>query len=168
MAPSPSFYIEEIKPDDLDEIVAIEQVSFPTPWPRKVFELELKSPRSYKRVSKINGTVVGYIVAWRIHDEVHILNLAVHPQHRRKGIGRGLLNECLLHFSREGIKSAILEVRVRNKEAIRLYEKTGFRSIGFRRKYYSDTGEDALVMKLNMDILEMPLESEITDLKARG
>lgn len=162
MIPSSCFYIEEIEPHDLDEIIAIEQVSFPTPWPRQVFDMELKSSRSYKRVSKINGTVVGYIIAWKIYDEVHILNLAVHPEHRRRGIGRGLLNDCLLYFSNKGIKSAILEVRVRNKNAIKLYEKTGFRSVGFRRKYYSDTGEDALVMKLDMGYIGKPLESDRT------
>lgn len=160
MMPSSFVRIEELKPYDLDEIIAIEQVSFPTPWPRQVFDMELRSSKSYKRVSKINGTVVGYIIAWKIYDEVHILNLAVHPEHRRKGIGRGLLSDCLRHFSNKGIKSAILEVRVRNKNAINLYETAGFRSIGLRRKYYSDTGEDALVMKLDMDYFEKHVEPD--------
>jgi ribosomal-protein-alanine N-acetyltransferase len=160
--PSSCFHIEELKPHDLDEIIAIEQVSFPTPWPRQVFEMELNSSRSCKRVSKINGAVVGYIIAWKIYDEVHILNLAVHPEHRRKGIGRGLLIDCLRYFSKKGIKSAILEVRVRNQDAITLYEKIGFRPIGLRRKYYSDTGEDALVMKLDMEYIDKPLESGST------
>jgi ribosomal-protein-alanine N-acetyltransferase len=163
MMPSSYVYIEEVKPHDLDEIIAIEQVSFPTPWPRQVFDMELKSSRSYKRVSKINGTVVGYIIAWKIYDEVHILNLAVHPEHRRKGIGRGLLSDCLRNFSNKGIKSALLEVRVRNKNAIKLYKTTGFRSIGLRRKYYSDTGEDALVMKLDMEYIEKPVEFDRTN-----
>jgi ribosomal-protein-alanine N-acetyltransferase len=162
--PSSCFHIEELKPHDLDEIIAIEQISFPTPWPRQVFVMELNSSSSYKRVSKINGRVVGYIVAWKIHDEVHILNLAVHPEHRRKGIGRGLIIDCLRYFSKKGIKSAILEVRVRNQNAIRLYEKIGFRSIGLRRKYYSDTGEDALVMKLDMEYIDKPLESDRANL----
>ena len=162
MMPSSYVRIEEVKPHDLDEIIAIEQVSFPTPWPRQVFDMELKSSRSYKRVSKINGIVVGYIIAWKVYDEVHILNLAVHPEHRRKGIGRGLLSDCLRYFSNRGIKSAILEVRVRNINAIKLYETAGFRSIGLRRKYYSDTGEDALVMKLDMDCIEKLVESDRT------
>ncbi len=163
MMPSSCVRIEELKPYDLDEIIAIEQVSFPTPWPRQVFDMELRSSKSYKRVSKINGTVVGYIIAWKIYDEVHILNLAVHPEHRRKGIGRGLLSDCLRHFSNKGIKSAILEVRIRNKNAINLYETAGFRSIGLRRKYYSDTGEDALVMKLDMDYFEKHVEPDRTN-----
>jgi ribosomal-protein-alanine N-acetyltransferase len=163
MMPSSCVRIEELKPYDLDEIIAIEQVSFPTPWPRQVFEMELRSSKSYKRVSKINGMVVGYIIAWKIYEEVHILNLAVHPDHRRKGIGRELLSQCLRHFSNKGIKSAILEVRVRNKNAISLYETTGFRSIGLRRKYYSDTGEDALVMKLDMEYIEKPVEPDRTN-----
>ena len=163
MMPSSCVRIEELKPYDLDEIIAIEQVSFPTPWPRQVFDMELRSSKSYKRVSKINGTVVGYIIAWKIYDEVHILNLAVHPEHRRKGIGRGLLTDCLGHFSDKGIKSAILEVRVRNKNAINLYETAGFRSIGLRRKYYSDTGEDALVMKLDMEFIEKPVAPDMAN-----
>ncbi len=158
-----SIQIEEVTPQDLDEIIAIEQVSFPTPWPRQFFDMELKSSKSYKRVSKINGAVVGYIIALKVYDEVHILNLAVHPEYRRKGIGRGLLSECLRYFSDKGIRSAILEVRVRNKNAIMLYEKAGFKSIGLRRKYYSDTGEDALVMKLDMEYVEKPLESDGTN-----
>ena len=164
MMPSSCVRIEELKPYDLDEIIAIEKVSFPTPWPRQVFDMELRSSKSYKRVSKINGTVVGYIIAWKIYDEVHILNLAVHPEHRRKGIGRALLSDCLRHFSIKGIKSAILEVRVRNKNAINLYETTGFRSIGLRRKYYSDTGEDALVMKLDLKFIEKPVASDSTNI----
>ncbi len=161
--PLSSFDIEEITAQDLDGIIAIEQVSFPTPWPRQFFDMELKSSKSYKRVSKIDGTVVGYIIALKVYDEVHILNLAVHPEHRRKGIGRGLLSECLRHFSNSGIRSAILEVRVQNKNAITLYEKAGFRPIGLRRKYYSDTGEDALVMKLDMEYAEKPLDSDGTN-----
>lgn len=142
--------IDEMRPEDLDEVIAIEQVCFPTPWPRQVFEMELKSKRSFKRVSRVGDVIAGYIIAWMVHDECHILNIAVRPEFRRIGIGENLMRDCLDYFSERGAKYAILEVRCTNVGAIRLYEKLGFRSIGIRRGYYNDTGEDAIVMMLTM------------------
>jgi ribosomal-protein-alanine N-acetyltransferase len=144
----PELIIEEMRSEDLDEIIEIEEASFPTPWPKRMFDLELKSTRSYCRVARVSGVIVGYIVAWMIYDEVHILNVAVHPGFRRMGIGERILRDCLDFFFSNGARNAILEVRRGNNEAKRLYEKLGFKSIGIRRGYYADTGEDAIVMKL--------------------
>jgi len=146
----PKLLIDEMRPEDLDEVIAIEQVCFPSPWPRQIFEMELKSKRSFKRVSRIGGVIAGYIIAWMIYDEGHILNIAVHPEFRRRGIGENLMRDCLDYFSEKGAKYAILEVRRTNTGAIKLYEKLGFRSIGIRRGYYNDTGEDAIIMVLTM------------------
>ena len=146
----PILAIEEMRSKDLDEIMVIEEACFPTPWPRQVFDMELKSPRSFARVTRIDGVIVGYIVSWMIYDEVHVLNIAVHPDFRRMGIGENMLRDCLDFFLRKGAKHAILEVRRGNLGAKRLYEKLGFRSIGIRRGYYVDTGEDAIVMMLSM------------------
>jgi len=140
------FSIAQMKLEDLDQIMAIEKVSFPTAWPRQVFEIELKSPRSFTRVSKIGDKVIGYVVAWTVYDEGHILNIAVHPEFRRMGIGEELMTDCLDYFSKRRSKYALLEVRVSNIGAIKMYEKLGFKSIGNRRGYYNDTGEDAIVM----------------------
>ena len=146
MRPLPKFFIDQMQLEDLDQIMAIEQVCFPTAWPRQVFEMELKSPRSFTRVSKLGDMVVGYVVAWTVYDEGHILNIAVLPEFRRMGIGEDLMTDCLDYFSRRHAKYALLEVRTSNIGAIKLYEKLGFNSIGIRRGYYNDTGEDALVM----------------------
>jgi [ribosomal protein S18]-alanine N-acetyltransferase len=146
----PALVIEEMRSKDLDEIMLIEEMCFPTPWPRQVFDMELKSPRSFARVTRFDGVVVGYIVAWMIYDEVHVLNIAVHPDFRRMGIGENMLRDCLDFFLKKGAKHAILEVRRGNLGAKRLYEKLGFKSIGIRRGYYVDTGEDAIVMMLSM------------------
>ncbi|KRT64849.1 MAG: ribosomal-protein-alanine acetyltransferase, ribosomal-protein-alanine N-acetyltransferase [Candidatus Dadabacteria bacterium CSP1-2] len=146
----PELFLEEMSTEDIDEIIEIEKSSFPTPWPRQMFEMELKSPRSFSRVARISGVIVGYIVAWMIYDEVHILNIAVHFSFRRMGIGERILRDCLDYFFLNGAKNAILEVRRGNHEAKRLYEKLGFKSIGIRRGYYADTGEDAIVMKLTL------------------
>ncbi|MFI5322326.1 MAG: ribosomal protein S18-alanine N-acetyltransferase [Thermodesulfobacteriota bacterium] len=146
MENAPKLEIYGITPEDLDGIVAIENVSFPTPWPRRVFEREIKSQKSYNRVMRFSGMVVGYIVTWTIYDEVHILNIAVHPNFRNMGIGERLLRDCISHSADIGLRYAILEVRISNTRAISLYEKLGFKTIHTRRKYYSDTGEDAYVM----------------------
>lgn len=142
----PKFEIDMITPEDLDGITAIENVSFPTPWPKRVFEREIKSQKSYNRVIRFGATVAGYIITWTIYDEVHILNVAVHPEFRKMGLGERLLRDCISHSAASGLKYALLEVRVSNTGARSLYEKIGFRTIHVRRKYYSDTGEDAFVM----------------------
>ena len=142
--------IEAMKLEDLDEVMAIEHACFPTPWPRRIFEMELKSKRSLKIVSRMRGVVSGYIVAWMIHDEGHILNVAVHPDFRRLGIAETLMKDCLGYFTQKKARYAILEVRRSNVGAIKLYEKFGFKSVGIRRGYYTDTDEDAIVMMLDM------------------
>ncbi|MGQ0792620.1 MAG: ribosomal protein S18-alanine N-acetyltransferase [Deltaproteobacteria bacterium] len=144
-------FIEEMKPEDLDEVLLIERSSFPSPWPRRIFEMELKTRRSFKCVSRVGGAVAGYIIAWIIYDEGHILNVAVHPDFRRLGIGEALMRECLGYFTRKSVKYAILEVRRSNLGAITLYEKLGFNPVGVRKSYYSDTEEDAIVMMLDFE-----------------
>ncbi|MEQ9619329.1 MAG: ribosomal protein S18-alanine N-acetyltransferase [Deltaproteobacteria bacterium] len=151
MENAPKFETDRITPEDLDGIVSIENVSFPTPWPRRVFEREIRSQKSYNRVVRFGGMVVGYIVTWTIYDEVHILNIAVHPDFRKMGIGESMLRDCVNHSSGCGLKYALLEVRVSNAGAINLYEKFGFKTIHTRRKYYSDTGEDAYIMMFEMN-----------------
>jgi len=142
--------IDEISTRDLDGIVAIEDVSFPSPWPRRLFEREIESERSYNRVMRISNAVVGYIITWTIYDEVHILNIAVHPEYREMGLGERLLTHCIRHSASNNMKYAILEVRTSNTGAQNLYEKLGFRTVQTRKKYYSDTGEDAFVMMLEI------------------
>jgi len=150
MENAPKFDIDKITPADLDGIVAIENVSFPSPWPRRVFEREIKSDKSYNRVIRMSGIVVGYIVTWTIYDEVHILNVAVHQEFRKTGLGEKLMRDCLSESAEKGLKYAILEVRITNTAAQKLYEKLGFKTIQVRHKYYSDTGEDAYVMMLEI------------------
>ena len=150
MENAPKFEIDIITPSDLDGIVAIENVSFPSPWPRRVFEREIKSDKSYKRVIRLSGIVVAYIVTWTIYDEVHVLNVAVHPEFRQTGLGEKLMRDCLAESEENGLKYALLEVRISNEGAQKLYEKLGFKTIQIRPKYYSDTGEDAYVMMLEI------------------
>jgi ribosomal-protein-alanine N-acetyltransferase len=133
---------------DIDEVVAIERVSFQTPWSRAAFRYELTENRVARcLVARSDDGVVGYLCLWEIGHEIHITNLAVHPSWRRRGIGRRLLAPVLEDGRRRGISLVLLEVRPTNAEARALYESLGFRVIGRRKGYYFDTGEDALVME---------------------
>jgi len=154
MEKAAKYEIDYMRQEDLDEIVAIENVSFPSPWPKRIFEREIEALNSYKRVIRMSGIVIAYIVTWTIHDEVHILNIAVHPDFRKAGLGEMLMRHCI-HCSKDnGLKYAILEVRASNVGAIKLYEKIGFRTTRLRKKYYSDNGEDAYVMMYELESYE--------------
>lgn len=131
---------------DLPRVMEIEHHSFPIPWPQKVFEMQIESERATNFVARIDGVVCGYIISWRIYDEVHVLNVAVHPEFREMGIGQHLVESCLEYFADLGSRLALLEVRKSNETAKNLYLRLGFSRIGLRKKYYSDNGEDAIVM----------------------
>lgn len=149
--------IEPLKPYDLDEVLLIERASFPNPWSRRAFLHELREnpvARLWVARGETGGEVLGYLCLWFILDEVHITNLAIHPSSRRRGVARALLGTILSRYRAEGAARAVLEVRPSNKEARHLYEAFGFRSIGRRKGYYFDNGEDALVME--MDLLDWP------------
>jgi ribosomal-protein-alanine N-acetyltransferase len=131
----------------LDGVLAIENVSFPTPWSRTAFAHELlHNDFAYYIVALEGKKVVGYAGMWRILDEGHITTLAVHPDYRRQNIGAALLNELLREGKRRGCTRMTLEVRPSNHAAQELYAKMGFVSHGRRPGYYSDTKEDAIIM----------------------
>lgn len=130
----------------LDQVAAIEDQSFPDPWPRRFFHEELtRSDPAYARVAIAGGQVSGYLVAWFILDEVHLGNLAVHPAHRRRGIGRCLLEHLIEQAERGGASLISLEVRAGNRAAMSLYARHHFRPEGIRKGYYAGR-EDAVIM----------------------
>lgn len=137
---------------DLDDVLAIEEASFQTPWSRAAFRYELTQNRvARSTVMRADGRVVGYLCLWEIGREIHITNVAVDPGWRRRGIARALVGHMLEDARRRGIAQVFLEVRPTNAEALGLYERFGFRVIGRRRGYYVDTGEDALVMEATLE-----------------
>lgn len=141
------FIIENMEESDLKEVAEIEQKSFSDPWSLSMFRSELSNPASHTWIIKDSpGVIVGYICFWIIFDEVHLLNLAVHPGYRRRGIGSLLLTSSIDFWKKTGIRGVYLEVRESNIPAKRLYEKFGFRVIGRRYGYYKRPVEDALVM----------------------
>jgi ribosomal-protein-alanine N-acetyltransferase len=137
---------------DVSAIWAIEKVSFPTPWSRWTFLAELGQGKSHFLVAgpepPYPWQTWGYLVFWVVLDEMHILNLAVHPERRRLGIARRLLAEGTTLAQTLGAQIAWLEVRPSNHPALTLYESFGFKEMGRRPGYYDDTQEDALLLVL--------------------
>ena len=143
--------IERMRSADLEEVLAIERASFSMPWSRGAFLYELEQNRVARcYVVREDGRLIGYICLWEVADEVHITNVAVHPDLRRRGVGRSLLNAVLDDARQRKLRLVVLEVRPSNVEALGLYESFGFRVVGRRRGYYYDTGEDALVMEASL------------------
>jgi ribosomal-protein-alanine N-acetyltransferase len=141
------------RPDDLDAIVAIEDASFHNPTPRSWYEAELARPDvCHVYVLRLPEVpVAGFAAFWRVGDEMHINNLAIHPTWRRRGLGGQLLVSVLDRARAMGIRHATLEVRRSNTAAMRLYERQGFRTASVRRGYYSQPEEDALVLALDLE-----------------
>jgi ribosomal-protein-alanine N-acetyltransferase len=133
--------------DDLAGVQRIERASFRTPWPAQAYRQELESNRlAQYLVALLGDEIVGYGGIWLMVDEAHVTTFAVDPRYRRRRIGERLLLALLdLALAREA-REATLEVRLSNLPARRLYEKYGFRPVGIRPRYYSDNGEDALIM----------------------
>ena len=151
--------IEAMRLEDLDEVQRIEEASFTTPWPPNAYRSELMTNRlaSYL-VARIDGRIVAYGGMWLMVDEAHITTFAVHPRWRRRGVGEWMLLGLLDRAVERRAREATLEVRLSNMPARRLYEKYGFRPVGIRPRYYSDNGEDALIM--TTDALESPAMRE--------
>ena len=135
-------------PADTEAIVAIERVSFPTPWSRALLAHELRQAENIYLVAEIGGEVAGFIGLWRVLDEGHICTLAVDPGHRRRGLGELLVLAALREAAGSGSNAVHLEYRVSNRGAASLYRKLGFERVGLRQGYYSDTGEDAVLARI--------------------
>ena len=158
MAPSP--YIDRMRPEDLDQVVTIERASFSMPWSRGAFLYEMEQNQVARCwVMREGARVTGYLCLWEIAEEIHITNVAVHPDARRRGIGRALLRRVIEDARRRRLRLAVLEVRPSNDEALALYESFGFRVVGRRHAYYYDTGEDALVMEAAFPGADSPSRS---------
>lgn len=130
----------------LSQVLDLEARAFEHPWSPELVAREVEQDHSLILVITSEEKVVGFVIAWLILDELHILNVAVDPALRRRGIARLLLGELLERAASNGFSLATLEVRVSNDPAIRLYRGLGFDAVGLRRRYYSD-GEDALIMQ---------------------
>jgi [ribosomal protein S18]-alanine N-acetyltransferase len=153
-----SLSLDRMRPEDLDEVLAIERASFSMPWSRGAFLYEMQQNRVARCWVARDETmrVSGYLCLWEVADEIHVTNVAVRPDARRQGIARSLLGTVLDDARARAFKLVVLEVRPSNRHAVALYESFGFRVVGRRRGYYYDTGEDALVMEAELHAERVP------------
>lgn len=134
--------------EDLDGVLEIERASFNNPTTRDWYESELERPDvCYVYVIRTpQRPVAGFCAFWKVLDQIHINNFAIHPAHRRQGLGRALLARVLEDAAAMGAPHATLEVRRSNTAALRMYERAGFSIVGVRTSYYTNPIEDALIL----------------------
>jgi [ribosomal protein S18]-alanine N-acetyltransferase len=143
--PAAAIEVRRLTYADLPQVVAIERRAFPTPWSLAMFVLELSKPSGFCLAAMVEEELVGYLVCSRYDTVWHVMNVAVDPDRRRRGIASALLGALLERLDAPDAQLT-LEVRRSNRGAVELYERFGFRAAGVRRRYYADNGEDAVVM----------------------
>ena len=142
--------IIELGLESLNELRELEQVCFDYYWTEEQFRLGLERRAFYVLGYVLDGFLVGYLAYSRVLDEMEVLNLGVHPDFRKKGIGRELMRALLEQCRETGATKGLLDVKKSNYPAIALYESLGFKQVGVRKKYYPDTKEDALLYDLEI------------------
>jgi len=152
----PRFEIRRMRADDLDEVMEIERAAFRHPWSAELFRRELEhdwstiliciEPLTSAAGGRASERIAGFLIYWLVHDEVHILNVATDPQHRRRGIAKFLMSETERRALQAGATLMTLEVRRSNVAALELYRGFDYRAVGVRPNYCDDEGEDAIVM----------------------
>ena len=151
--PLPDLTFEPMCLRDLQEVLKIENECFENPWSKTYYMLSLKRPRSYEYfyVARRESTVVGYIVFSILHEDAHILNLAVPVAYRRQGIAKYLLASALEMIQAQNGREVFLEVAVSNLPAQYLYRQFGFRICGIRKNYYGRY-KDAYVFRKGEEV----------------
>lgn len=143
--------IRKMAPTDVEAVLELQRRSFAHPWSPELFKREMTHDWSTILLAEDMGPdgsprVIGFLIYWLVHDELHILNLATDPAVRRRGVARALLKQTLENGRENKCAMATLEVRRSNEGAIELYRAFNFRAVGVRPNYYVDEGEDAIVM----------------------
>jgi len=141
--------IRPMAENDLEAVLAIEEGSFSTPWHREHFEHEMTSPHSFPFVVEYNGIVIGYVCLMSLFEEAQILDIAVAPEQRGRGIARILMDYAVSVAREKDAELLALEVRASNGAAITLYERCGFVRTGLRQKYYEGR-DDAVLMEMSL------------------
>jgi ribosomal-protein-alanine N-acetyltransferase len=136
---------------DLDEVMVIERSAFPFPWSAGFFRQELQVACARSILAEADEGIIAYVLFWVLPGAIDIHNIAVRADYRRQGIARLLLRKVVEEAQRQSISRVMLEVRRSNLPAQQLYETFGFSTTGIRKGYYSDNGEDALAMTLELN-----------------
>ena len=145
---APGLVFRRMREADLPRVMEIERAAFSHPWTEELVRRELGHEFSTVLLAcgGDSGAVQGFAVVWLVHDELHVLNVAVAPEARRQGVARAILDRVEAQGREQGARVAMLEVRRGNQPAIALYRSLGYREVGVRPRYYAEDGEDALVM----------------------
>ncbi len=141
-----NWVVQEVTEADLPDILALEQRAFPVPWHLDSYESALDRPSRIFLALRDGGRLVAYALSWLVVDEVHILKVATEQDYRRRGLASLLLEETLYRAAQQQPVTAWLEVRPSNSAARALYASLGFREVYVRKRYYTDNGEDAIVL----------------------
>jgi [ribosomal protein S18]-alanine N-acetyltransferase len=145
--------------EDLARVMDIERDGFAHPWSAELIRRELSHDWSTILLATAARegeggqpaeAVLGFVVFWLVHDEIHVLNVATAAEERRRGVARALMEEAAARGRQAGARLATLEVRRSNAPALELYRSLGYRQVGVRLNYYVDEGEDAIVMVLDL------------------
>ena len=139
--------IRKMKKEDILQLAELEKLCFSDPWSVSAFEYELKNPLSLWLVAAEGATVAGYIGSQTVMGETDMMNVAVAPAFRRKGIGERLILSLIDQLKDQQSHCLTLEVRISNDTAIALYQKLGFIQVGCRPGYYRNPREDALILR---------------------
>ena len=139
--------IREMKIGDVPEIAKLETICFSDPWSEKSIASELENRLSYWLVVEQDGVIVGYVGSQSVLDSADMMNIAVAPAYRRKGIGRLLITALIDHLLQKKIHFLLLEVRISNISAISPYKSMVFEQVGRRPRYYHNPREDALILR---------------------
>lgn len=139
--------IRKMEPRDVPAIAELETICFSDPWSENSVASELDNPLSYWLVAEDNGKIAGYVGSQSVLDAADMMNLAVSPDYRQRGIGQALVNGLVQYLQQNNVIALLLEVRVSNTPAISLYKKMGFVQVGRRPKYYHNPREDALILR---------------------
>ncbi len=137
--------------EHIDRVYEIERLSYSNPWTKFGFLSEVRNPFSLPFVLVLDDEIIGYIVLWDYGESLHIANITVHPDHRRKGYGRYMIKFAVEKAQEMGKKMVTLEVRESNMPARNLYESEGFEAIGKINGYYPDNRENAIIYRLKLE-----------------
>lgn len=152
--------IRPLRYEDLEAVLVIEKRVFPTAWTRWMFVSEMSVANSFFLAADLDARLVGYTGFYLVADEGHITNMAVDPAYQRRSIATRMMLRLIEVARNHGIHRLTLEVRESNLPALKMYEKFGFEAHGVRKKYYSDTNEDALILSVE-DVLATDYEAKI-------
>lgn len=144
--------IVKMNSSHVPQIARLEEICFSEPWSEKSIASELDNPLSLWLVALDGETVAGYIGSQTVMDETDMMNVAVHPEYRRQGIGEALVMALIRQLQQTGSRNLSLEVRTSNVSARNLYEKLGFIQVGKRPRYYRNPREDAYILRKEWEI----------------